>query len=538
MTDAPTHAFGVGTRPVRKWAITFSVMLVTVMQILDTSVINVALPHMQGSLSASVEEVAWVLSSYLAANAIIIPATGWLSGLLGRKRFFLIATTLFTVSSLLSGIAPNLTFLVLARILQGVGGGPLIPISQAIMWEIFPLKQRGMAMAVWGVGVMMGPILGPTLGGWIADNWSWRWIFYINLPIGIVGFFMASVFLFDPPYLRKPGRVDGLGLVLMVIGFGGVQLVLDKGEREDWFDSNWIVSLTVIAGCALVGFLIRELTTREPILDLSVFRDRNFAAGTCFIALVGLGLYSSMALVALYSQKLMGYDAWTSGLVLAPSGFANMISLIVAGQLVARMDQRILLALGSALNAVALYYMSNLTLGTDYWNLMWPRFLQGLGLGFIFVPLTTLALATMPTHKLGNATAAYNVFRNLGGSAGVALATTFLARRSQFHQASLVGHVNVWDPETAGRLSQWTHHFLNHGADAFTAKRQALAMVYRDTVEQAQVLAYIDDFRLLALLFAAGLFLIPFMRRVRVEAAERVSDEPTGRVEGLPAATD
>jgi len=485
-----------------------------------------------------VEEVAWVLSSYLAANAIIIPATGWLSGLFGRKRFFLIATTLFTVSSLLSGIAPNLTFLVLARILQGVGGGPLIPISQAIMWEIFPLKQRGMAMAVWGVGVMMGPILGPTLGGWIADNWSWRWIFYINLPIGLVGFFMASVFLFDPPYLRKPGRVDGLGLVLMVIGFGGVQLVLDKGEREDWFDSDWIVSLTVIAGCALAGFLIRELTTREPILDLSVFRDRNFAAGTSFIALVGLGLYSSMALVALYSQKLMGYDAWTSGLVLAPSGFANMISLIVAGQLVARMDQRILLALGCALNAVALYYMSNLTLGTDYWNLMWPRFLQGLGLGFIFVPLTTLALATMPAPKLGNATAAYNVFRNLGGSAGVALATTFLARRSQFHQASLVSHVNVWDPETAGRLSQWTHHFLNHGADAFTAKRQALAMVYRDTVEQAQVLAYIDDFRLLAMLFAAGLFLIPFMRRVRVEATERVSDEPAGRVEGLPAATE
>jgi len=527
MPDAPLPA-------PRKWAITFSVMLVTVMQILDTSVVNVALPHMQGSLSASVEEVAWVLSSYLAANAIIIPATGWLAGLLGRKRFFLICTTLFTVSSFLSGIAPNLTFLVLARIFQGVGGGPLIPLSQTIMWEIFPLRQRGTAMAVWGVGVMMGPILGPTLGGWIADNWSWRWIFYINLPIGFLGFFMASVFLFDPPYLKKPGRVDALGLVLMVIGFGCLQLVLDRGEREDWFDSDWIVSLAVIAGSALVGFLIRELTPREPILNLSVFRDRNFASGTCFIALVGLGLYSSMALVALYSQKLLGYDAWTSGTVLAPSGFANMISLIVAGQLVARMDQRILLALGCVLNGVGLYFMSHLTLGVDYWHLMWPRFLQGLGLGFIFVPLTTLALATMPRDKLGNATAAYNVFRNLGGSAGVALATTLLARRSQFHQASLVSHVSVWDPETAGRLSQWTQHFLSHGADTFTAQRRALAMIYRDTVEQAQVLAYIDDFRLLALLFVLGLLLIPLMRRVRVEAAEASAREASGRVEGLP----
>lgn len=531
MTDAPLPA-------ARKWAITFSVMLVTVMQILDTSVVNVALPHMQGSLSASVEEVAWVLSSYLAANAIIIPATGWLAGLLGRKRFFLIATTLFTISSFLSGIAPNLTFLVLARILQGVGGGPLIPISQTVMWEIFPLRQRGMAMAVWGVGVMMGPILGPTLGGWIADNWSWRWIFYINLPIGLLGFFMASAFLFDPPYLRKPGRVDGLGLVLMVIGFGCLQFFLDRGEREDWFDSGLIVALAVIAGCALVGFLIRELTTREPILDLSVFWDRNFAAGTCLIAVVGLGLYSSMALVALYSQKLLGYDAWTSGTVLAPSGFANMISLIVAGQLVARMDQRVLLALGCGLNALALFFMSNLTLGTDYWNLMWPRFLQGLGLGFVFVPLTTLALATMPKHKLGNATAAYNVFRNLGGSAGVALATTFLARRSQYHQASLVSHVNVWDSETAARLTEWTNHFLTQGADSFTAQRQALAMLYHDTLGQAQVLAYMDDFRLLALFFTAALVLIPFMRRVRSEPVEPAAGEPAGRVEGLPAATD
>src|SRR5438034_760811 len=331
---------------VRKWLITFSVMLVTVMQILDTSVTNVALPHMQGSLSAGVEEMSWIITSFLAANAIIIPATGWLSGLLGRRRFFLICTVLFTVSSFLSGIAPNLTFLVFARVFQGLGGGPVIPISQAILWEIFPLHQRGMAMALWGVGIMLGPILGPTVGGWITDNWSWRWIFYINLPIGLFGFLMASAFVSDSPYTKKPGRVDVLGLVLMVIGFGCLQLTLDWGEREDWFDSRLITALTVVAACAMVGFVARELACREPILDLTVFHDRNFAIASVVISTAVFGFYASMLLLALYTQKLLGYDAWTSGFVLAPGGLGNMLSLLVAGRLIARVDQRVLLATG------------------------------------------------------------------------------------------------------------------------------------------------------------------------------------------------
>src|SRR5213596_3683442 len=311
---------------VRKWLITFSVMLVTVMQILDTSVTNVALPHMQGSLSAGVEEMSWVLTSFLAANAIIIPATGWLSGLLGRRRFFLICTVLFTVSSFLSGIAPNLTSLVLARVFQGLGGGPVIPISQAILWEMFPLHQRGMAMALWGVGIMLGPILGPTVGGWITDNWSWRWIFYINLPIGLFGFLMASAFVSDSPYTKKPGRVDVLGLVLMVIGFGCLQLTLDWGEREDWFDSRLITGLAVVAACAIVGFVFRELTCAEPILDLSVFNDRNFAIASVVISLSVFAFYASMLLLALYTQKLLAYDAWTSGLVLAPGAGQHAVA--------------------------------------------------------------------------------------------------------------------------------------------------------------------------------------------------------------------
>ena len=521
----------------RKWAITLSVMVVAFMQVLDTSVTNVVLPHLQGSLSAGLEEVSWVITSYLAANAIIIPATGWLAGLLGRKRFFLVCCVLFTVSSVLSGMAPNLTFLILARIAQGIGGGPIIPLSQAILWEIFPLGQRGLAMAVWGVGFMMGPIIGPTLGGYIADNWSWRWIFYINLPVGLLGFFMASACLFDPPYLRKPARVDWPGLALMIVGFGSLQLMLDRGEREDWFDSRLIVTLAFLAGVALVGFLIRELMADHPIMDLGVFTDRNFAFGASFIALIGLGMFSSMVLLALYSQKLLGYDAYTSGLVLAPGGLGNMFSLILCGRLVTRVDQRLLLTFGCLVNAISLYMMSNLTLGMDYWTLTLPRVIQGFALGFIFVPLSTLTLATIRKDKLVNATSAYNVLRNLGGSVGIALATTFLAQRSQFHQHNLVAHVTVWDPETQRRLGEWTRHFLAQGADAFTAQRQATAMLYHDVVGQAQVLAYADDFWILAILFSLVPLFLPLMRRVHADpAAPKADDDRDGeRVSPLPA---
>jgi MFS transporter, DHA2 family, multidrug resistance protein len=378
-------------------------MLVTVMQVLDVTVTNVALPHIQGSLSAGVDEVSWVLTSYLAANAVILPATGWLAGALGRKRFFLICTVMFTLASVLCGLAPNITTLLIARTLHGIGGGPLMPISQAIMWEIFPLRQRGMAMAAWGVGIMMAPIFGPTLGGWIADNWSWRWIFYINVPIGFVGFIVSSAVLFDPPYLKKPLRVDVVGLVLMAVGFLSLQLFLDQGERNEWFDSAFIVALAIVATVTLLGFLLRELTALEPILDLSVYGDRNFAASSLIMLIVMMGFFSSMVLLALFTQKVLGFDAWTSGLVLAPGGLGNLLSLVAAGRLITRLDQRWLLAVGCVLNAYATYAMSAVALDVDYWALAWPRFVQGVGVGFIFVPLNTVALATIPREKMGNA---------------------------------------------------------------------------------------------------------------------------------------
>jgi DHA2 family multidrug resistance protein len=521
--------------PARKWMITISVMLITVMQILDTSITNVALPHMQGSLSTSVEETSWVITSYLAANAIVIPATGWIMSTLGRRRLFLICTSLFTLSSFLSGLAPNLEFLVAMRVLQGLGGGPVVPMAQATMWEIFPLRQRGLAMAVWGIGIMMAPIFGPTVGGWVCDNWSWRWIFYINLPIGVLGFFMASVFLFDSPYHKKPGKVDAPGLVLMIVGFGAMQLMLDKGEHEDWFESDFITFLAVVSVVAIVAFLIRELTAREPILNLGVFNDRNFAVGSLVMATVGLGFYASTVLLALYTQKLMGYDAWTSGMVLAPGGVGNMIALLISGRLVQRVDQRMLLGFGITLNAIAFFMMTNVTLGMDYWSLAIPRLVQGFGQGFVFVPLQTLALATVRMERLSNATSAFNVVRNFGGSIGIALSTTLLARRAQSHQTTIVEHTNVFDGEMVERVRLWKEHFLAQGADAFTAGRRAVAMLYRDTVAQAQVMAYVDVYFVLVVLFTVILCMLPWMRRVRVDHAPR-RPESEGRVEGLPAA--
>jgi MFS transporter, DHA2 family, multidrug resistance protein len=524
-----------GIPAAQKWAITLTVMVVAFMQILDTSVANVILPHLQGTLSAGLDEASWVITSYLAANAVVIPATGWLVGLFGRKRLFLVCASLFVISSFVSGAAPDPTTLIVARVFQGLGGGPIIPLSQAILWEIFPFHQRGLAMAVWGLGFIVAPILGPTFGGYLADEWSWRWIFYINLPIGILGFLMATAFLFDPPYLRKVVHIDWWGLGLMVLGFACLQFVLDRGEHEDWFESSWIVTLAVTAVFAIIAFLIRELLAHDPILDLTVFTDVNFASGAALSALVGFGMYASILLVAVFTQKLLGYDAWTAGLVLAPGGLGNIFSLFASG-IVTRVDQRLMLAFGCVLNAVSLYAMTSLTLGMDYWSLAWPRFLQGFAAGFIYVPMSTLTLATIRRDKLVNATAAYSMLRNVGGSIGIAVVTTLLARRSQYHQATLVSHIDLWDPQTQERLTRWTSYFTTLGSDQFTAQRRAVGMIYRETVAQAQLLAYTDDFWLLALMFAAVPLILPFMRRIRLEpksaSAETAKPPPTPAEEG------
>jgi DHA2 family multidrug resistance protein len=510
--------------PLRRWAITVAVMLVATMQILDTTVTNVALPHMQGSLSASVDEITWVFTSFLAANAVVLPATGWLVALLGRRRFFMVATLTFIGSSLAAGIAPSLEVLVAARVVQGVGGGPLLPLSQAILMEIFPFRQRGTAMAIWGVGVMFAPIFGPTLGGWITDNYSWRWIFYLNLPIGAGALLLAWLFLPEPQ--ERPAavtRVDGVGLALMVLGVGAVQVALDRGNRLDWFDSSWITTLVVVGSVALVAFLARELTAAEPIVDLRVLAHRNFAIGTLLISIMGFGLYSSLVLLTFYLEQLLHYDALTAGYVLSPGGLGSVISLALAGRLVNRTDPRWLVSAGAAIIAYSLYLMASLNLAVDFWTVLWSRFVQGIGMGLVFVPLTTMSLAAVPAPRMATATGVFNVVRNLGGSGGIAFLTTLLARQTQTHQAGLVARVTQWDGATTERLGLLERAYAAGGADDFTARQQALRRLYEQLQDQAAMKAFLDDFWILTGVFVLFVPLVWCMRRP-VEPAPEPAD--------------
>jgi DHA2 family multidrug resistance protein len=502
----------------RRWLVTIAVMLVASMQVLDTSVTNVALPHMQGSLSASLDEITWVLTSFLAANAVILPATGWLVARLGRRRFFLIATVTFMVSSLLSGAAPSLELLVGARILQGLGGGPLIPLSQAILMEIFPARQRGMAMAIWGLGVMVSPIVGPTVGGWITDNYSWRWIFYLNLPFGAVALALGSAFLEDPPgsaeaHSRSTGPLDGVGLALLVTSVGALQIALDQGQRLDWFDSSAITGLVVLGVVALVTLVWWELTVAYPIVDLRVLANRTFALGTLLMTLVGFGLYGSFVLLTFYAEHLLRYDALTAGWVLAPGGIGSLVSLAIGGRLVDRIDPRWLVSIGMAIIAYSLFLMGSLSLGADFWAVLWPRLVQGFGMGLVFVPLTTMSLAAVLPRDLPTASGIFNVVRNVGGSVGVALTTTFLSRQTQVHVATLIGHVTPWSAAAADRLARLQDVYLASGSDAETARRQALRHLYDEVQRQASMNAFADDFLGLAALFAVLVPLVWLMRR-------------------------
>jgi DHA2 family multidrug resistance protein len=504
--------------PGRRWLITVAVMLVASMQVLDTSVTNVALPHMQGSLSASLDEITWVLTSFLAANGVILPATGWLVARLGRRRFFLIATVVFMASSLLSGAAPSLGLLVAARLLQGLGGGPLIPLSQAILMEIFPPRQRGTAMAIWGLGVMVAPIVGPTVGGWVTDNYSWRWIFYLNLPFGAVALALGSAFLEDtretaPRGGRSTVPLDGTGLALLVTGIGALQVALDQGQRLDWFESTRITTLVAVAVVALGAFVWWELAAAHPIVDLRVLANRTFGLGTLLMTLVGFGLYGSFVLLTFYAEHLLRYNALTAGWVLAPGGIGSLISLALGGRLVDRVDPRWLVSGGMAIIAYSLFMMGSLSLGADFWAVMWPRFVQGFGMGLVFVPLTTMSLAAVTVGELATASGIFNVVRNIGGSVGVAVTTAWLSRQTQVHLATLIGHVTPWSAAATERLARLRDVYLAGGADAHTAERQALGHLYQEVQRQAEMNAFADDFLRLGALFVVMVPLVWAMRR-------------------------
>jgi DHA2 family multidrug resistance protein len=510
-----------------------TMMMATILVILDVTIANVALDHMRGTLSAAVDEITWVLTAFLVANAISVPITGWLTDLLGRKRLFIVATVAFTLASAAAGAAPSLAFIVIARFLQGLAGGPLVPLSQATMMETFPASQRGMAMAVWGIGIMFAPIVGPTLGGWITDNWSWRWVFYINVPVGAVAVLLAWLFVPDSTTERPAvRRVDVPGLVLLVAGVAALQFVLDRGQREDWFASSLIVWLSVVAAVALVALVVRELRVAEPVVDLRVLRHPTFAVATAAMFVISIAFYGIMVLSPLFTQILMGYTAMLAGLVLAPGGLSTLVTMPIAAALMNRLDPRWIIVTGCAVNAYAMYLMATLTLEVSYWDVMLPRFIQGLGIGLTFVPLSTVALSAVPMREMGHASGLFNFIRTAGGSIGIATMATLLQRGAQVHQAQLVTHVSLYDPGMWDRYQTLVDTFAARGADTVSAEGQALASLYEMVQREALSLSFIDNFWRLVWIFAAVIPFVLFLGgRPRTAEAPADVERPAAIVE-------
>ena len=500
---------------VSKWLPAIAVMSSAVMEILDTSVVNVSLRYIAGSLSATVEEATWVLTSYIMANAIVLPLSGWLASYFGRKRLLMAVVTGFTVSSLLCGLAPSLGWLIFFRVMQGTTGGGLVPISQAILLETFPVKERGKAMAFWGMGMIAFPILGPTVGGWLTDNYSWRMVFYINLPVGILSLVLMHFFVFDPPYLRRTTkRIDAWGLGMLVVGMASFQIILDKGQEEDWFGSRLIVTLTAVAIVGLTAFVIRELRTREPLVDFRLFRYATFAAGVFVGGVVGFVLYGSLVLLPLFMQQLLNFPAATAGIWSAPRGIGTMIFMPVTGVLLGRRwDPRILLAAGLIVTSAAFFSYSGLNLqagGTDF---LWPQIIQGAGLAMVFVPLTTIAMDPIPLESMGFATAVYNLVRNMGSSIGISYVTTQLVRRSQFHQQRLTEAISQYNPALQQMMRSLGTAAGPGGSG--TTSTQGLAMLYGQVLRQASAISFLELFHLLGILFLLVTPVVWIMRRPR-----------------------
>jgi MFS transporter, DHA2 family, multidrug resistance protein len=500
------------------WLIAISVMLATFMEVLDTSIAAVALPYIAGSVSATNDEATWVLTSYLVANAIVLPASSWFGLRFGRKRFLLTCIVIFTASSFLCGAAPTLGILLLARAIQGAGGGALQPISQAILLESFPPQKRGLAMAVFGLGVVVAPVLGPTFGGWLTDHYSWRWSFYINIPIGILAVFMILRYVEDPPYIKnaRPGRIDAWGLGLLAIWLGCLQVILDKGQEDDWYGAVWIRWATLLGAACLIAFLARELTVKKPLVDLTIFRNRNFALGCLLITLFGAAIYGLVTLLPLFYQELMGYTALNAGIIVSPRGIGAIVAMPIIGILTSRMDNRWLIASGFFIFAICSLWFGEINLAIGPWSLVWAIILSGFGSGMVFVPLSTTTMGTLPNEQIGNASGLYNLLRNVGGSVGISIVNTIVARHEQLHRSELVHHLAPSNPMMQHRLSVLRGALTNTNAAGPDLSQQgALAMLDHLVSSQARLWAYVDDFRYMALVCFGCLPLVILFKRAR-----------------------
>ncbi len=496
---------------VNPWIIAVSVMFGTFMEVLDTTVVNVSLPHIAGSLSSTVEEATWALTSYLVANAIILPITGWLASLLGRKRLLMLSITGFTFASFLCGLAPSLPALVVFRILQGAAGGCLQPLSQSIMLEAFPPHERGKAMAFWGIGIVVAPILGPVLGGWLTDSYSWRWVFYINIPVGIISIVMTKLFIFDPHYLRRRmGGIDYWGIGMLAVGIGALQIVLDKGHQADWFESNWITGLAIISAICLISLVIHELLAKHPVIDLHVFRSRSYATGVFLMTILGFVLYGSTVLLPIWLQTLQGYPSLQAGIAMAPRGVGSLLMMPLVGLIIPKVDPRKLLAIGISIASVTLFQFSRLNLQAGYWDFFWPLIIQGAGLALLFVPLTTVTMAPIPREQIGNASSIFNLMRNIGGSFGIGVTTTLLSRDQQYYFGVLGSHVSAYDPSTQSMLGQLRRLF---GSVPLASDQKSLALLQGLVQRQAGLMSFVEVFRILAIMFLVLLPLLLIMKR-------------------------
>jgi DHA2 family multidrug resistance protein len=506
------HAAELDTGDPHKYLIAVAVVLAALMQVIDSSIVNVALPDMMGNLGASLDEIAWVSTAYILASVIIIPLTGWLGSFFGRKRYFVGSIILFTFASVMCGVSHSLGALIFWRVVQGLGGGALMTVSQAVLFEAFPRHEAGTAMALFGLGVMVGPTIGPTLGGWLTDNYGWPWIFYINLPVGILAGMMIAGYVHDPAYQKKPTSIDYQGIALLAVSVGALQYVLEHGQRDDWFDSRFITSLTVIGFAGGVALLWRELTTKSPVIDFRVLRHRQMWVGTLLGVVMGIGLYAMSFTLPVFLQSNLHMTAQQTGIAMLPGAIATALSMAVVGRLTNRFDPRILITLGALIFALAAWQLSRITGLSGSTDFFWPLINRGVGLGLMFVPLTTITLAELSAEELGQGAGLYNFFRQLGGSFGIAGIATLLARYTTQLRAVLGDHVTATDPAIIARVNGMTGGMMARGTDAWTAHQRALTILDNQLVGQASILAYSRIYVLSALLI---LVLIPLLLLVR-----------------------
>ena len=515
---------------VNPWVIAVVVAIAAFMEVLDTSIANVALPYIAGNLGASNDESTWVLTSYLVSNAIVLPITGWFAGVFGRKRFFMVCLAIFTFSSLLCGAAPNLGAIILFRVLQGAGGGGLQPMAQAILADTFPPEKRGLAFALFGITTIIAPTIGPTLGGWITDNYSWRWIFFINLPVGIVALFLIFRLLEDPPWITRVGRagitIDYVGVALLVVGVGALQIMLDKGQEEDWFGSAFIVSLAVTAAAGLILLVLWEWFHKTPIVDVRLYRNVNFLGANFMMFILGIMLFSSLVMMPQFLQTLMGYTAKSAGLVLSGGGLLLLFLMPIVGTLSSRIQARYIIAFGWLALSVGMFYSTQtLNLQISFEAAAFMRVVQVFGLGFLFVPINLVSYVGMPPEKSGNVAGLVNFMRNIGASIGTSMVTTVIARRAQFRQVQLVAHATLGERPFAQAVDALSGRLAASGVDASHAVGQSYARLYRALVGQATALAYIDTFWVLCV-GAAVMFVVSFaLKRNQLGAGRQVAME-------------